>query len=165
MQVQDLSGAAGDEAARAHFVQSLASAAASVAYADGRLHPAERRELGACARRCLSRGTMRRWNVLALFDDRMGRLQRDPCRHHELLHDLTLLAGTPRASLVLRTAERIAAADGGIDEAEMATLCAIRACLGIESGGRPRFAACLLWGFPSRCSSSRPAAPAYPLPS
>jgi tellurite resistance protein len=130
------------------FVQSLAAAAATVAYADGRLHPAERREFGAYARQYLTRGAVRRWNVLALFDDRIRRLERGPHRRTEFLEELHFVAGTPRAPIILRAAERIAAADGDVSAAETETLTAIRYNLGIASDNRERFSACFLWGFP-----------------
>jgi tellurite resistance protein len=131
-----------------HFVQALAVAAATVAYADGRLRPAERREFGAYARQCLTPSTVRRWDVLALFDDRIRQLRCSAHRRTELLKELCLVAGTPRASIILHAAERVAGADGDVSEAEAATLIAIRHSLGIASENRERFAACLLWGFP-----------------
>jgi tellurite resistance protein len=128
----------------AHFVQSLATAAATVAYADGRLHPAERREFGAYARQYLTTAAVRQWNLLALFDDRI----RGSHQSAELLKELYLVAGTPRTSIILHAAERIAAADGDVSAAETAALTEIRRSLGISSDNRERFAACLLWGFP-----------------
>jgi tellurite resistance protein len=131
----------------AHFVQSLATAAATVAYADGGLHPAERREFGAYARQYLTPAAVRQWNLLALFDDRIRRLQRGSHQSAELLKELYLVAGTPRTSIILHAAERIAAADGDVSAAETAALTEIRRSLGISSDNRERFAACLLWGF------------------
>jgi tellurite resistance protein len=131
-----------------HFVQSLATAAATVAYADGTLHPAERREFGAYARQYLTPTAIRRWNLLALFDDRIHRLQCGPRQSAEFLQELYLVAGTPRTSIILNAAERIAAADGDVSAAETAALTEIRRSLGISSDNRERFAACLLWGFP-----------------
>jgi tellurite resistance protein len=132
----------------AHFVQSLAAAAAAVAYADGRLHPAERREFDAYTQQHLIPTAVRQWNLLALFDDRIRRLRRDPHQGAEFSQELYLVAGTPRASIILRAAERIAAADGDVSAAETAALTEIRHSLGISSDNRERFAACLLWGFP-----------------
>jgi tellurite resistance protein len=132
----------------ADFVQSLATAAATVAYADGRLHPAERREFGAFARRYLTPAAVRQWNVLALFDDRIRRLQRSPHQGTEFLQELSLVAGTPRTAIILHAAERIAGADGDVSAPETAALTEIRHNLGISSDNRQRFAACLLWGFP-----------------
>jgi tellurite resistance protein len=132
----------------AHFVQSLATAAATVAYADGTLHPAERREFGAYAKQYLTATAVRQWNLLALFDERIRRLQRGSHQSAELLKELYLVAGTPRTSIILHAAERIAAADGDVSAAETAALTEIRRSLGISSDNRERFAACLLWGFP-----------------
>jgi tellurite resistance protein len=132
----------------ADFVQSLVAAAATVAYADGRLHPAERREFGAFAQRYLTPAAVRQWNVLALFDDRIRRLQRGPHRSAEFLQELSLVAGTPRTSIILHAAERIAGADGDVSATETAALTEIRHSLGLSSDNRQRFAACLLWGFP-----------------
>jgi tellurite resistance protein len=134
----------------AHFVQSLATAAATVAYADGRLHPAERREFSAYAQHYLTPAAVRRWKVLALFDDRIHRLQRGPHQSAEFLQELYVVAGTPSTSVILHAAERIAAADGDVSAAETAALTEIRHSLGISSDNRERFAACLLWGFPRR---------------
>jgi tellurite resistance protein len=132
----------------ADFIQSLATAAATVAYADGRLDPAERREFGVCAQRYLTPDAVRRWNVLALFDDRIRRLQRGPHQGAEFLQELCVVAGTPRTSIILHAAERIAGADGNVSAPETAALTEIRHSLGIASDNRQRFAACLLWGFP-----------------
>ena len=93
---------------RAHFVNSMATAAAIIARADGRSDPIERREFIACARRSLSRAAVRRWNVSVLFDERVGELERNPNRTADLLSVLDVVAGTPRAWIVLRTAERVA---------------------------------------------------------
>jgi tellurite resistance protein len=131
-----------------HFVECLATAAAMVAYADGKLHPAERREFGACVRQYLMPAVVRQRKVLALFDDKIRRLQRGPHQGAEFLQELYLVAGTPRTSIILQAAERIAAADGDVSAAEAAALTEIRHCLGVSSDNRERFAACLLWGFP-----------------
>jgi len=131
---------------RAHFVNSMATAAAIIARADGRSDPIERREFIACARRSLSRAAVRRWNVSVLFDERVGELERNPNRTADLLSVLDVVAGTPRAWIVLRTAERVATVDGDVGEAEITSLAAIRRSLGIPSGIRERFAACMLWG-------------------
>jgi tellurite resistance protein len=139
----------------AHFVQCMATAAATVACADGRLHPAERSELVGYARRFLSRGAARRWDVLAMFDEKMRRLQRDSRQRAQFLQELHVLAGTPRAWMALRAAELVAAADGDVGEAEIAALTSIRRSLGISSGIRERFAACTLWGFPAPGGSPR----------
>jgi tellurite resistance protein len=132
----------------ADFAQSLATAAAIVAYADGRLHPAERRELDACAQRYVTPPAARQRNVLALFDDRIRRLQRGPHQGTEFLQELSLVAGIPRISIILHAAERIAGADGDVSAPETAALTEIRHSLGLSSDNRQRFAACLLWGFP-----------------
>jgi tellurite resistance protein len=127
-----------------HFVNSMAIAAAIIARADGRSDPIERREFIAYARRSLSRTAIRRWNVSILFDERIGELERNPNRIADLLSALDVVAGTPRAWIVLRTAERVATVDGDVDEAEITSLAAIRCSLGIPSGIRERFVACML---------------------
>ena len=75
-------------------------------------------------------------------------MQRDSHQSAELLKELYLVAGTPRTSIILHAAERIAAADGDVSAAETAALTEIRRSIGISSDNRERFAACLLWGFP-----------------
>jgi tellurite resistance protein len=85
---------------------------------------------------------------MTLFDDRIRRLQRGPQQGAELLQDLCIVAGTPRTSIILQAAERVAASDGDVSAAETAALTEIRHRLGVSSVNRERFAACLLWGFP-----------------
>lgn len=118
---------------RAHFVNSMAIAAAMIARADGRSDPSERREFIACARRSLSRAAVHRWNVSVLFDKRIGELECNPNLIAGLLSALDVIVGTPRAWIVLRTVERVATVDGDVGEAEITSLAAIRRSLGIPT--------------------------------
>ena len=126
------------------LLQAIATAAAVVARADGRVDPAERRRLGAYLRGCRARGL----NVLLarrLFDESVRELEREPAREQRtLVRVLAGFEGTPWAWVILRTAEHVAAADGAVRDSEARAIDAIRAALSLPSGVPERYPACVL---------------------
>ena len=104
-------------------IQGLVTAGALVALADGRIQSVERDELATCMRQLM----------LAISDERIGELF--DCRVRELkdrdaptvvTEKLRALAGLSLASVVVRTAERVAAADRQIHPNELQAIRLVR---------------------------------------
>jgi tellurite resistance protein len=121
------------------------AAAAIVARADGRVDPAERRQLSAYLRRCEIEG-LKSPLAHGLFDKCLRELERDPAGERGVLaRVLAGFVGTPWAWVILRAAEQVATADGGVHEAEARMLESIRTALDLPPGVPERYAARVLW--------------------
>jgi tellurite resistance protein len=121
------------------------TAAAAVARADGRVHPAERLRLDAYLRRCEIEG-LKSPLAHGLFEKCLRELERDPANERSVLAGvLAGFDGTPWAWIILRAAEHVAAADGVVHHAEAGAIDAIRTVLNLPPGVPERYAACVLW--------------------
>jgi tellurite resistance protein len=106
-------------------MQGLVTAGAVVALADGGVAEVEREELLNFIDRQQLVPTIPRTDIAETFDRRVRQLEnRDSAE--VILENLRPLVGLSLASVVLRTAERVAAADGKIHPAELQALKLIR---------------------------------------
>ena len=106
-------------------MQALVTAGALVALSDGRLEAVERDEL---VNFIDERGfvpTISRREIIEAFDNRVRQLE-DRDSANTIVETLGRLAGLSLASIVVRTAERVAAADRKIHPGELRTLKLIR---------------------------------------
>ena len=106
-------------------MQALVAAGALVALADGQLETAEREELVSFIdQQGFAPSTSRRDIALA-FDQRVRQLEDQLCAN-TIMETFRPLAGRSLASVVVRTAERVAAADRKIHAGELRALKLIR---------------------------------------
>jgi len=109
-------------------MQGLVTAGAVVALADGGVAEVEREELLNFIDRQQLVPTISRIDIAETFDRRVRQLKgRDSAE--VILENLRPLVGLSLASVVLRTAERVAAADGKIHPAELQALKLIRSIM------------------------------------
>ena len=109
-------------------MQGLVTAGAVVALADGGVAEVEREELLNFIDRRQLVPTISRIDIAETFDRRVRQLKgRDSAE--VILENLRPLVGLSLASVVLRTAERVAAADGKIHPAELQALKLIRSIM------------------------------------
>ena len=106
-------------------MQGLVTAGAVVALADGRVAEVEREELLNFIDRQQLVPTISRVDIAQTFNRRVRELE-DRDSAEVILENLRPLVGLSLASVVLRTAERVAAADGKIHPAELQALKLIR---------------------------------------
>ncbi len=106
-------------------MQALVTAGALVALADGRVEVIERDELLNYIERQGLLPTMSRLDVAEAFDIRVRQLQ-DRDSANVIVEAFQPLAGLSLASVVIRTAERVAAADRQIHPGEVRALKLIR---------------------------------------
>jgi len=107
------------------LMQGLVSAGALVALADGRVEAVERDELVNFIDRQRLVPAISRHDIAEAFDKRVLELEdRDSVR--VIIETLRPLAGQSLASVVIRTAERVAAADRHIHPGELQALQLIR---------------------------------------
>ena len=103
------------------MLQALVTAGALVALADGELAPVERGELLDFINQHGFIPTISRQDAAAAFDSRVRQLE-DRYGAEVILESLRPLAGLSLASVVIRTAERVAAADRKIHRGEQRAL-------------------------------------------
>lgn len=106
-------------------MQALVTAGALVALADGQLAPAERAELIEFIDRQGFVPTTDKREIADAFDSRIRELTQQCCAR-VIVETLRPLAGRSLSSIVLRTAERVAAADREIHPGELRALKLIR---------------------------------------
>ena len=106
-------------------MQGLVTAGAFVALADGRIEEIERDELLDFIDRQQLAPTIPRTEIAELFDRRVRQLQ-DRDSAEVILENLRPLVGLSMASVVVRTAQRVAAADRQIHPGELQALELIR---------------------------------------
>jgi tellurite resistance protein len=107
------------------MLQALVTAGALVALADGELAPVERGELLDFINQHGFIPTISRQDAAAAFDSRVRQLE-DRYGAEVILESLRPLAGLSLASVVIRTAERVAAADRKIHRGEQRALHLLR---------------------------------------
>ena len=110
------------------MLQALVTAGALVALADGELAPVERGELLSFIDRQGFVPTISQRDAAAAFDNRVRQLE-DRYGANVILETLRPLAGLSLASVVMRTAERVAAADRKIHRGEQRALQVLRLVL------------------------------------
>ena len=110
------------------MLQALVTAGALVALADGELAPVERGELLSFIDRQGFIPTISQQHAAAAFDNRVRQLE-DRYGANVILETLRPLAGLSLASVVMRTAERVAAADRKIHRGEQRALQVLRLVL------------------------------------
>jgi tellurite resistance protein len=110
------------------MLQALVTAGALVALADGELAPVERGELLSFINRQGFIPTISQQDAAAAFDNRVRQLE-DRYGANVILETLRPLAGLSLASVVVRTAERVAAADRKIHRGEQRALQVLRLVL------------------------------------
>jgi tellurite resistance protein len=128
-----------------NLLWAVNTAAAVVARADGRVHPAERLTLSSYLKRSEIKG-LKSPLARGLFEKCLRELERDPASERSVLAGV--LAGfgeTPWAWIILRAAEHVAAADGVVHHAEARAIDMIRTALNLPPGVPERYAACALW--------------------
>src|SRR5262245_45464775 len=106
-------------------MQGLVTAGAFVALADGRIEQVQRDELLDFIDRKQLAPTISRTDIAKMFDGRVRQLQ-DRDSAEVILENLRPLVGLSLASVVLRTAQRVAAADRQIHPGESQALELIR---------------------------------------
>jgi tellurite resistance protein len=119
-------------------LQALVTAGALVALADGKVDASERDELVEFVDRQGFVPTISRHRIAEAFDNRVQQLKdRDGAR--VIVETFRPLAGLSMASVVIRTAERVAAADRQIHPGELRALKLIRLMMmALPSKGSPR---------------------------
>jgi tellurite resistance protein len=128
-----------------NLLWALNMVAAVVARADGRVHAVERLRLSSYLR-CFEIEGLKSPLARGLFDKCVVELERNPASERRALTDrLTGFDGTPWASVILRAAEHVAAADGTVGDAEARAIKAVRVALRLPAGIPERYAACVLW--------------------
>ena len=110
------------------LMQALVTAGALVALSDGRVDAVERNELLNFIGRQELANSMSRHEVAEAFNNRVRQLA-DRDSADVIMQNLTPLAGLSLASVVVRTAERVAAADRQIHPGERQALELIRLIL------------------------------------
>ena len=110
------------------MLQALVTAGAPVALADGELAPVERGELLSFISEQGFVPTISEHDAAAAFDNRVRELE-DRHGASVILESLRPLAGLSMASVVVRTAERVAAADRKIHRGEQRALEVLRLVL------------------------------------
>jgi tellurite resistance protein len=106
-------------------LQALATAGALVALADGHLEDVERDELVSFVHRQDFAPTISQHRIAKAFDSRVRQLEGN-YSPNVIMEALGPLAGLSLASVVVRTAERVAAADRKIHPGELQALKLIR---------------------------------------
>jgi tellurite resistance protein len=106
-------------------MQALVTAGALVALADGRVDTIEREELVNFVDRQGLVPTISQHDIAEAFDNRVRQLE-DRDSANVIMEAFRPLAGLSLASVVVRTAERVAAADGQIHPGELRALKLIR---------------------------------------
>jgi tellurite resistance protein len=106
-------------------LQALATAGALVALADGHLEDVERDELVSFVHRQDFTSTISQHGIAKVFDSRVRQLEEN-YSPNLIMEALGPLAGLSLASVVVRTAERVAAADRKIHPGELQALKLIR---------------------------------------
>ncbi len=117
-------------------LQALAAAGALVALADGQIAPAEREELVNFVDRQGFAPSASRREIAEAFD-RHARVLADQLSPNPVMESLRPLAGRSLASVVVRTAERVAAADRKLHAAELRALKLIRLVMMTLPAARP----------------------------
>jgi tellurite resistance protein len=107
------------------MLQALATAGALVALADGHLEDVERDELVSFVHRQDFASTISQHGIAKAFDSRVRQLEEN-YSPNLIMEALGPLAGLSLASVVVRTAERVAAADRKIHPRELQALKLIR---------------------------------------
>jgi len=102
-------------------LQALATAGGLVALTDGHLEDVERDELVSFVHRQDFTPTISPRGIAEAFDRRVRQLEED-YRPNLIMEALCPLAGLSLASVVVRTAQRVAAADGKIHPGELQAL-------------------------------------------
>ncbi len=128
-----------------NLLWAVNTAAAVVARADGRVHPAERLTLNSYLKRSEIKGLE---SPLAhgLFEKCLRELERDPASERSVIAGvLAGFDGTPWTWIILRAAEQVAAADGAVHQTEARAIDTIRTVLNLPPGVPERHAACVLW--------------------
>jgi tellurite resistance protein/ribosomal protein L37AE/L43A len=110
------------------LMQALVTAGALVALADGQLPAIERAELVDFVDRQGFVPTTTKRDIAEAFDCRVRELEEQHCAR-VIVETLRPLAGLSLASIVVRTAERVAGADGRLHPGEMRALELIRRVL------------------------------------
>jgi len=103
------------------MLQALATAGALVALADGHSEDVERDELVSFVHRQDFASTISRHGIAKVFDSRVRQLEEN-YSPNLIMEALGPLAGLSLASVVVRTAERVAAADRKIHPGELQAL-------------------------------------------
>ena len=103
------------------MLQALATAGALVALADGHSEDVERDELVSFVHRQDFASTISRHGIAKVFDSRVRQLEEN-YSPNLIMEALGPLAGLSLASVVVRTAERVAAADRKIHPGELRAL-------------------------------------------
>lgn len=115
------------------FIDAVIAAGALAAWADGSVRPVERLEMLVYMRRA-GLATLRRRDVLEIFDHRVQALKRDPTAAVQATRDLLgAFSGNSVAWTVLRAAEHVAAADSRIMDSEVLAIHSVRTALGLSS--------------------------------
>jgi tellurite resistance protein TerB len=122
-------------------MQALVTAGALVALADGRVEAVERDELLNYIDRQGLLPTIPRPDIAEAFDNRVRQLQ-DRDSADAIVEAFQPLAGLSLASIVVRTAERVAAADRQIHPGELRALKLIRLVMITLPARRPPAAFC-----------------------
>jgi len=117
-------------------MQALAAAGALVALADGKLETAERDELVSFVDRQGFAPTAARRDIAAAFDQKTRELE-GQLSANAVVETFRPLAGRSLASVVVRTAERVAAADRKIHACELRALKLIRLVMMTLPAQRP----------------------------
>ena len=119
------------------LMQALVTVGALVALADGRVEVCERDELVDFVDRQGFISTISRRCIAQTFDDRVQQLE-DRHGAKVIVETFRPLAGLSLASVVIRTAERVAAADRKIHPGELRALKLIRSIMmALPSNGPP----------------------------
>jgi tellurite resistance protein len=130
-------GVANDFASRdQELVQALVTTGALVALADGRLEDVERDELVGFIERQGFAPTISRDDTAKAFDSRIRELE-ERYSPNTIIEALRPLAGLSLTSIVVRTAERVAAADRTIHPGEQQAIELIRLIMMNLPGRRP----------------------------
>ena len=117
-------------------MHALVSAGALVALSDGQLKAVERDELVNFIDQQEFVSTISRYEIAEVFDKRVRQLK-DRHSANVIVETLRPLAGLSLASVVLRTAERVAAADRKIHPGELRALKLIRLIMMTLPAKRP----------------------------
>ena len=115
------------------FVDAVIAAGALAAWADSRVRAVERVEMLVYLRRC-GLSSLRRRDVMAVFDRRVRELERNPpCAMRAAWSTVQHFAGSSLAWTVSRAAEHVAAADGFMQESEWTAIRFVMTALGLPA--------------------------------